>query len=285
MEVYLASTYGFCKGVIYALSLVKKIKEKNKDIPLHLLGNLVHNSSIMDELKNEGFILHEGDYEQIIDEIQNGIIIFSAHGHDPNLEDKIKAKGLSFIDATCPYVKKNMDLIKEDIKNNHDIIYIGVPHHKETEAALSLSKDILFISYLNPNYVKRYLKNPHVYVQTTLGKDELAPIIDKIKELYDHPIMKDDICKATYLRQNALNEVPSTCEAILVIGDKDSSNSRRLYELALKKYPLKKVFFISTLDEINPLDLKNIHSLFITAGASTPPSVIEPIVTYLKSFN
>lgn len=279
MEIYKASTYGFCKGVENALNIVNMAKVK----PIHLIGDLIHNSYVNEDLKNKGVIIHDIDNIKEIEEINNGTIIFSSHGHNEDLDALVKKKNLPILDATCPYIKRNIKNIKEDLKNNIPIIFIGIPFHQECKTILSLSNEIILISYKNPIYPRIYLKNPHVYIQTTLAFDEVAKICLDIKNIYDNPIFIDGICKATQTRQVALNEVPKTCPLIFIIGDKNSSNCQRLYEICLNKYHDKKTYFVSDVEEVKKLDLKNYKSCFISAGASTPNIIIEEIINHLMN--
>lgn len=283
MKVLCSSVMGLCEGVKRALYLVQRAQKENKK-PIHLLGNLVHNRSLMQQLKEQGIFVHDSlDLVSTIENISDGTVVFSAHGHNPELEKICQEKKLSFLDATCPHVKKNMEKIKEDLKKKIPVFYIGVANHPETNAAISLSKDIHFLSYPNPKYPKIFLRNPHVYYQTTLSKDVLETIKKEMIKLYSDPIFVDDICHATNLRQKALDEVPDSTDAIFIIGDDISSNSKRLYELAKAHYPNKKVFFVSCLHDVEQIDFKGISSAFVTAGASTPDFSIEPILQYLRS--
>ena len=172
MKVYIASSLGFCKGVENALNLIYKNTNKH----LHLLGDVIHNTYVNDDLKNKGVTIHYEDPFKTINSIDEGIVVFSAHGHDERLEDLLKEKNLPFIDTTCPYIKRNIKNIKEDLKNNIPVIFIGIPGHLESAAILSISNEIKFIDYKYPHYPRIYLKNPHVYTQTTLATDEVNKI-------------------------------------------------------------------------------------------------------------
>lgn len=281
MKVIKAKVYGFCEGVKYALNYVSKIKsQENGDI--FLLGNLVHNQILMDKIKKQNInILTEGTLEERINSLDHGTIIFSAHGHDPKLDELAKSKGLTVKDATCPRVIKNMKDIVTSLENKNPVIYIGIKNHEESNAALSLSKDIIFIDSKNPIYPNLDLDNVHVFNQTTLSNIALKNIHEEIKNKYKNVTLHNDICNATYLRQKAMEEIDDDIDYIIVLGDVTSSNTKRLKEIALEKYQNKIVLLFSTLEEVKQYNFDKTKKIFLTAGASTPEEIIKPIEEYL----
>lgn len=283
MKLIKASVYGFCEGVKYALNYVNKIREETKD-EIYLLGNLVHNQNLMDSLKNKNInILTSGTLEERILSLKSGTVIFSAHGHDPKLDIIAKNQGLIIKDATCPRVIKNMRDIKDVINKNSTVFYIGIKNHEESNAALSLDSQIIFIDYNNPLIEKNIKNEVHVFNQTTLSHTSLISIHDKIKKIYPFAILHNDICNATFLRQQAMNEIADDIYYIIVLGDLMSSNTRRLKEIAEEKYPNKKVLLFSTLDEVKKYKFDTEKKIFLTAGASTPEEIISPIEKYLTN--
>ncbi len=285
MEVKKASIYGFCEGVKYALNYVAKVKNEI-DGDIFLLGNLLHNKNIMDELQKNGIkVLTKSTLEDRINSIEKGTVIFSAHGHDPKLEKLCEKKGLNFKDATCPRVIKNMQEINKAIKNKEEVFYIGIKNHEESNAALSLNKNIHFIDYQNPIIEDVNKNKVHVFNQTTLSHLALEDIYQKIQKKYPQAILHNDICHATYLRQKALDEIKEDIFYVIVLGDETSSNTKRLKEIAETKYKDKIVLLFSTLDEVKKYKFDCSKKIFLTAGASTPDSIINPIAEYLKNLN
>lgn len=283
MEIILASTYGLCQGVKYALNIVNYVLKQYPKQKIYLLNHLVHNDYICQNLERKGIIILDDSRsdEEKISSINDGIIIFSAHGHDSKLEDLAKSKNLIVIDSACPKVKLNNNLIRNSIKNKRTIIYIGINNHPETIASLSISKQIIFIDYKNPNYdVIQGVDNADVINQTTLAQEELKTIYEQLKKRISNLKIINGVCTSTSKRQNALLEYNNQ-DFILIIGDKYSSNSTRLFEIGKKlNY---NCYQISSLDEVKSLPLNKYKKGFITAGASTPDEVINPIIDYLKS--
>lgn len=283
MEVIKASVYGFCEGVKYALNYVRQVQE-DVEGDIFLLGNLLHNQSLMNSIEKQGIkILKDGSLLDRINSIDHGTVIFSAHGHDPKLDEICKAKGLNVKDATCPRVIKNMNEIKKAIDNHEDVIYIGIKDHEESIAALSLSDKIHFVDHKNPCYPDFNTQKVHVFNQTTLSHISLKQIYEEIQKKYHHAILHNDICRATYLRQIALDEVTNDVFYIIVLGDLTSSNTKRLQEIAQSKYKDKIVLLFSTLDEVKDYKFDTSKKVFLTAGASTPDEIIKPIENYLLS--
>lgn len=283
MKVTIASNYGLCQGVRNAIALAYKAKEEHPNQPIYLLNRLVHNDLIMSSLKEHGIILidNKSSLKEKIESIDQGVVIFSAHGHDLSLNKLAKDKGLIIYDTTCPFVYNNMKLIKKALDNSHPVIYIGVPSHPEGEAALSLSDEIIFIDHKNVTIPRIYLKEPHVFNQTTLSIYDLEKVHNLIKSSFPDAIFYNDICHATSVRQKALDEVTNE-DVILILGDKKSSNSIRLFEIAQEKNPNKKTYICSSLEEVKLLNLTPYKSIFITAGASTPDIFIQEVIDYLS---
>ena len=154
----------------------------------------------------------------------------------------------------------------------------------EPSLGLRMHSLLEFVDFKNPDYsVLKKGEYASVHNQTTLIQDALNPIYDVIRKYYSHVKIINDICFATKKRQQALDEV-SDEDFIIVIGDKISSNSTRLFELAKQKYPNKRVFLVNSLDEVKRINFSKNEKGFITAGASTPKEVINPIIEYLKSY-
>lgn len=285
MEVKKASVYGFCEGVKYALNYVNKVKNEVQG-DVFLLGNLLHNQNIMDEIKKQGIVvLNDGSLLERISSLYHGTVIFSAHGHDPKLDEICQKKGLIVKDATCPRVIRNMLDIKKALENDEDVIYIGIKEHEESIAALSLSKKIHFVDHNNPHIEDFASSKVHVFNQTTLSHLALEKIYKSIQKKYHHAILHNDICKATYLRQIALDEVQEDIFYIIVLGDITSSNTKRLKEIAKEKYPNKEVLLFSNLEDVKLYPFDRSKKIFLTAGASTPDEIILPIENYLINLN
>ena len=286
MEVALIKPQGYCAGVMQAIKLAVEAKEYNPNRNVFVLGMLVHNKIVIDELSRHGIKTLEGDNEiNLINSLSKGdVIIFSAHGHDPKLDELAKSKGLIIYDATCPKVANNMNRIREEIKANHQVIYIGQNGHRETNAALSLSNNVsLYDTKLLINYQLITDKSPYVINQTTLNFIALEDIHNDIKKHIPGARIANEICAATRLRQEAILNIDKDTDLILIVGDQKSSNSKKLYDLAKEHYINSDVYLVRDLEDVKKLDLANKKKAAISSGASTPLFLVEEIHEYLST--
>lgn len=284
MIVKLLNPQGYCKGVSNALDKIDKaLLDSSLPRPIYLLGEIIHNQYIIDFYKKKGVILlPEGDKtkEEYLDEIETGTIIFQAHGSSPEAFDIATKKKLRIIDATCPYVNLIHKRIIDYHNNGYTIIYIGKKNHAETIASLKQVKNTNLVSTLE-DINNLNIKSDKIYVtnQTTLSTIDLKTIFTKIKEKYPKAIIDNKICDATTKRQLAVINQPTT-DLCIVVGDKASSNSKRLFELASKK---QKAIFVNCLADLKNYEFNNVRSVSITSGASTPFSLVLEIKEFLES--
>ena len=288
MKVTLCSPQSYCAGVTNAIRLAYKAKSEQPNTPIYVLGMLVHNDEVIKELEdNDITTLYRSKKsdEALLYELKDGsIVIFSAHGHKKNLDDIAKEKEFIIYDATCPKVKKNLEIIKEELASNHQVIYIGHKDHPEALAALSLGNNVYFYDIKSDfNYKLIKDKSPLVINQTTLNVDDLKQIYIDIIVNKPKARILDEICNATRLRQESLRLLPSDTNYILKIGDKKSSNTNRLLEIAQNAHKDIPSYLISDIDDIKKLDIPSNSHIVIASGASTPQYQIDKIVQYLKS--
>ena len=276
---------GYCKGVVNAIKLALKTRKENPDVPVYILGMLVHNDYVSRQLEAEGIITlydEQKSKEELLDEIDEGVIIFTAHGISDAIKQKVTAKGLRYVDATCVDVLKTQQLIKERLKDAYEVLYFGKKGHPEAEAVLSISNQIHLISSmkdidaLSAAGDKLFFTN-----QTTMSYLELKEIIGYLKERYPQIIVQPEVCNATSSRQEAIYALED-CDLLYVVGDKRSNNTNMLKEIGLK-HGIKKVFLIQTYQDIDKNDLKDSENIYVTAGASTPPELINEVISYLRT--
>ena len=286
MEVALIKPQGFCSGVTRAVEIAKKAKQDNPNKNIFVLGMLAHNQSLIDELTKEGIITLLGDPVEELNKLSSGdVIIFTAHGHDEKLDILAEQKGLISYDATCFKVKDNINKIKREISNEHQVIYIGQKGHKEAEAALSISENVsLYDTKLLINYYLITDESPFVFNQTTLNFYELNKYHEDIKTHFPKARIENEICNATRLRQENIINLPSSVDLILVVGDTRSSNSNRLLEIAKAYHPNVPSRLINSVKDLDSNLLENKNHIAIASGASTPISSIDMIVEYLNNF-
>ena len=284
MKIDIIQPSGYCFGVLNAINEAIKIKENYPFNNVYVLGELVHNEDVISFLNNHNIhtLVVNNNEEEILKKLNaNDILIFSAHGHDEKLDELLKNKKITFFDTTCKNVKKNLDLIKENIDKG--IIYIGKENHAETKAAISISnKVILYNLDKGLDFSKITFKEPIIINQTTLSFLELNNIHKEILENIPKANIIDEICPVTRIRQENIINLKKDYDLLIIIGSKTSSNTNKLYELALKYHQNKKVLMIGSKKELFKLDLSNYQHVAIFSGTSTPNEIINEVKQYLE---
>ncbi len=283
MKVNKIEPQGFCKGVINALNIVNDtLKIKNR---IYLLGEVIHNKNVINDLQEKGAITIPTNNRtrlELLDEIDKGTVIFSAHGVSNAVYEKANAKGLDVIDATCPMVHLVHNNIIKRINDGYDIIYIGTKNHPEVEGVLGISSSIHFISNvdeidsLNINNDKIYSTN-----QTTLSIYDIENIYKRLKDKYPNILIDNKICNATTIRQEAIKNQPNA-DLCIIVGDKLSSNTKKLVSVS-EKFTNIKTIQCEDLNSLDKNELKGINTVNISSGASTPDYVVNEIIEYLNN--
>jgi 4-hydroxy-3-methylbut-2-enyl diphosphate reductase len=282
---YLSNPRGFCTGVKYAISYVESLYELyGKNEPIYVRKEIVHNRRVVSDMMKKG--IH---FINELDEAPNGsIVVFSAHGVSPQVVEEAKIRNLRIGDATCPLVTRVHRKARK-LKDTHQIIYIGHKGHDEAIGTMGEAEMFLVENEEDVEKLKDKIdpQKPLTYLmQTTLSVLDTKKIVQRIEEIFpfvEHP-EKDDICYATTERQEAVSQMLSSIDAMLVIGASNSSNSLRLLELAQKEKPNS--FRVSSAEELEKEYFleKQIQTLGITAGASSPQILVEEILTKLTEF-
>ncbi|MCR4634194.1 MAG: 4-hydroxy-3-methylbut-2-enyl diphosphate reductase [Erysipelotrichaceae bacterium] len=285
MEIKKVIPSGYCKGVVNAIRLAKKTKQDNPDRDVYILGMLVHNSFVTMELSQLGIITLDDSKtskSELLDQIDQGIVIFTAHGISDAIKAKAVAKGLTYVDATCVDVLKTQNIIRSYLDKGYDIIYFGKQKHPEAEAVLSISEKIhlvcneTMLDELNIDNDKIFLTN-----QTTMSYLELHDLFELVRKKYPGVIVQEEICNATSSRQQAISELKD-CDVLYVVGDVKSNNTAKLVDIG-KKHGIKKVLLIQDYKDIDLKDTDGASHVYVTAGASTPPKLIEEVIAYLRT--
>ena len=275
---------GYCKGVVNAINIAKKTKADNPDTPIYILGMIVHNSYVTGQLSDLGIITLDDSKktkEELLDEIDSGIVILTAHGTADYIKDKALKKGLKIVDGSCEDVLKTKYLIMDYLSKGYDVIYFGKKGHPEANAIIAISDKIHLVSdkediaSLNIDNKKIVITN-----QTTMSYLELNSMIDLILKKYPEAETVKEICNATSTRQLAIENIKDA-DALYVVGDKKSNNTNKLVDIG-KAHGIGKTFLISNKDEINKKDLEGLNNVYVTAGASTPPILIDEVINYLR---
>lgn len=283
MEIKRVVPSGYCKGVVNAINIVKKTKEEYPNENIYILGMIVHNSYVSKQMEDLGVITLEDpnlSKEELLDTIEKGVVIFTAHGISDKIKQKALDKGLICVDASCVDVLKNKDLIKSYLDKGYDVVYFGKKKHPEAEAILSLSNNIHLVSNIS-DIDNLNISNDNLFItnQTTMSYLEVEDMLKLIKDKYPTCIIQKEICNATSSRQLAITNIKDG-DVLYVVGDVKSNNTNKLKEIGLKYF--KKVFLISNYKEINKKDLVNENKIYVTAGASTPPILIDEVIDYLS---
>ena len=284
LKILLASPRGFCAGVDRAIEVVKKALSKYGS-PVYVRHEIVHNTQVVENLKKLGAIFVE-ELEQIKD--RSRPVIFSAHGVPKSVPKEASSKKMFYIDATCPLVTKVHREAEILYKNGYEVILVGHKDHPEVLGTMGqLPKDSIKLietardaENINANEIKR----PVAYVtQTTLSVDDTKEIIEVLKSKFPNiksPV-KEDICYATTNRQEAVKKIAPLCDMFFVVGSKNSSNSQRLVEVAIKSGCIKSELI--PFNEKLPIDLiVKCNKIGITSGASAPEQLVLNLITEVK---
>jgi 4-hydroxy-3-methylbut-2-enyl diphosphate reductase len=282
MDILLANPRGFCAGVDRAI-VERAIKLFGA--PIYVRHEVVHNRYVVNDLKQKGAI-----FVNELDEVPDDCtVIFSAHGVSKVVQNEAKRRGLHVFDATCPLVTKVHMEVSRYSQKGIETILIGHKGHPEVEGTMgqydhSNGGDIYLVE--SPKDVKTLnVNNPESlrYVtQTTLSKDDTAIVIDTLRETFPQiqGPLKEDICYATQNRQDAVKQLVETCDLILIVGSKNSSNSNRLCEIA--KNSNLEGYLIDSADDIQLAWLKNKKNIGLSAGASAPELLVQNVIDFLK---
>jgi 4-hydroxy-3-methylbut-2-en-1-yl diphosphate reductase len=282
LTVLLAGPRGFCAGVDRAIEIVEKSIEKF-GAPVYVRHEIVHNKYVVDELRGKGAVFVEE-----LDEVPEGFpVVFSAHGVPKSVPAEAQQRNMIHVDATCPLVTKvHVDARRHD-KDGQTVILIGHAGHPEvvgTLGQLSEGKIVLVENVEQVNTLTIADPNNLAFVtQTTLSVDDTAEIVRALQKRFPNieAPRKEDICYATTNRQAAVKTLAPDCDAFIVIGAPNSSNSNRLAEVA-QAMGCPKSILIERADELDMAWMDGAETLGITAGASAPELLVQELIAALK---
>jgi 4-hydroxy-3-methylbut-2-enyl diphosphate reductase len=280
-KIYLIAPRGFCAGVTRAVDTVTLAIEKF-GAPVYVKHEIVHNKHVIDELKVKGAVFIED-----LNEVPNDRpLIFSAHGVSKKITNQAKKEKSEIIDATCPLVTKVHIQALKFHNRGYKIILIGHKNHPEVEGTMGQvpEEDILLVEDVQ-DVEKLELSNDKIaYItQTTLSVEDTSMVINKLKSKFPHieSSPKEDICYATTNRQNAVKKFAGDCDAFIVVGSSNSSNSNRLVEVAKNSGCLKSNL-IEDAASLNVDEYRNYNSIGISSGASVPDILVMSVIDKLK---
>ena len=283
MEVVVGKLAGFCQGVSIAVNKAKEEIEKGE---VYCLGEIVHNRQVIEKLEKQGMITVNS-----IDEIPNGKkVIFRAHGESKSVYDKAKEKNLEIIDLTCGKVKAIHIKVERETKDSF-IIIIGKKKHPEIIGTKGFAGENSFVIETEEDiidcfkqYKKTNLGKIYVACQTTISTKLFETMKRELEKCFaDIDIVFDNtICDATELRQNETREMSKVIHNMIIIGGKNSSNTKELVEIA--KENCEKTYAIETVNELNTVFFNTNDKIGIMAGASTPKESINEVKNYLETY-
>lgn len=288
MDVIKISPRGYCYGVVDAMALaMQTAKSLNLPRPVHILGMIVHNSHVTDYFDKEGIITLDGPNRlEILESIESGTVIFTAHGVSPEVRRRAAEKGLTVVDATCPDVTKTHDLIREKTAEGYHVIYIGKKGHPEPEGAVGVAPDRVHliekpeeIDVLQLGAAKIIITN-----QTTMSQWDIKHIMNKLLEKFPKAEIHNEICLATQVRQEAVAEQAKDADLVLVVGDPRSNNSNRLAQVS-EEIAGVKAYRIADITELKQEWLQSARRVAVTSGASTPTPITKEVINYLEQFH
>jgi 4-hydroxy-3-methylbut-2-enyl diphosphate reductase len=273
MLIKKAKSYGFCFGVKRAV----EIAENSKNAVT--LGPLIHNPLEIHRLAKN----YNVKYVNSIDEIDNGInrVIVRTHGIPKNDLKKLKEKNIEIIDATCPFVKKPQEIVEKMSKEGYDIVIFGDKNHPEIKGVMSYSVHDRVFVVLNEDELKKYrLKDKIATVaQTTRKIENYLNIVDYLVKKYKEVRVFNTICNATFENQDAVRELSKEADIMIIIGGKNSSNTKQLYNIAKEN---AESYLVESEDELKKEWFINKQICGVSAGASTPEWLVERIISKIK---
>lgn len=279
MKYILSEKSGFCFGVKHAVDTVNKLLDDGNSLCCY--GSLIHNKKAIEKLSEKG-LCTENDLDNIDCEKYKNIVI-RAHGAAPFVYEKLKQKGVYITDLTCPYVKKIQNIVHENSKKGRQTIIFGDENHPEIigikgyagENVIVL-KDLQELKNSSPQIKDEAL----AVFQTTFNLNLFEETAAYLKENFSSVRIIDTVCRETQNRQNAVMETAKKVDFMIIIGDKTSSNSKKLYEISKKICPS---VFIEEVFELKKIPLNEYETVGVAAGASTPGFIIDSALAYLKS--
>ena len=281
LKILLAYPRGFCAGVDRAIEIVKKTLKKF-EAPVYVRHEIVHNTQVVENLKKLGAVFVE-ELDEIKDRTRP--VIFSAHGVPKSVPEDASNKKMFYIDATCPLVTKVHREAERHNKNGYKIILIGHKGHPEVIGTMGQIPEENIVLVETVNDVENIkIDEPVAYVtQTTLSVDDTKEIIKVLEKKFPKiksPI-KEDICYATTNRQNAVKQIASLCDMFFVIGSDNSSNSKRLVEVA-KNAGCTKAQLVNFKKELPIKEIIQCNKIGLTSGASAPEKLVQDFISEIK---
>ena len=280
MKVTVAKSAGFCFGVKRAVNMVYEAIEKSEKA-IYTYGPIIHNDEVIKDMEAGGVKVVNSLEE--LDSLPKGIMIIRSHGISRAEHEYIENSGFEIMDATCPFVLKIHKIVREASEAGSQVVIIGNENHPEVQGIMgwcvntpyvvdSISKAESLV--LNPD------KNVCIVSQTTFNYNKFKELVEIIEKKGYNSTISNTICNATEERQTEARKIAREADAMIVIGGKSSSNTRKLYEIC--KSECENTYYIQTISDLDLSVLAMAECIGITAGASTPKNIIEEVYTNVR---
>ena len=276
MKVRVAETAGFCFGVKRAVDKVYEQAEKAEGF-IYTYGPIIHNEEVVKDLTARG-VKVIGSKEEL-DGVESGTVIIRSHGVSREIQERIEARGLNLVDATCPFVKKIHKIVERESRKGAGIVIIGDAMHPEVEGIRGWCQGDVTVLQTEEearNFTADSTKKLCLASQTTFNYNKFHNLVEIISEKGYDIIVLNTICNATEERQTEARRIARESDGMIVIGGRHSSNTRKLFEIC--KNECENTYYIQTLDDLDVRQLHSMSCVGITAGASTPNNLIEEVL-------
>lgn len=290
MKIKHITPMGYCYGVVDAMVIAKNVsKSSSLPRPIYILGMIVHNHHVTESLEKIGVQTIDGDNRlAILEKIDQGTVIFTAHGVSDAVRKKCDEKDLTVVDASCPDVLITHEIVKKRLADGYEVIYIGKKGHPEPEGVLGIDADkIHLLSELKD--LERLDLSGKLFMtnQTTMSIWDVDDIMQAVRKKFPQVVEHSDICQATDERQRAVAEQAVGCDLTIVVGDPRSNNTNRLAEVSENQasVPAHRVADVSEIKAEWFDGLGDNATIAVTAGASTPTAIVREVMHYLSHFD
>lgn len=288
MKVTKITPRGYCYGVVDAMVIARNAAlDKSLPRPIFILGMIVHNKHVTDAFEQDGIITLDGPNRlDILNQVESGTVIFTAHGVSPEVRELARKKGLVSIDATCPDVTVTHTLIEEKTAEGYDIIYIGKKGHPEPEGAVGVAPDRVHLVQTVADIETLEIANDKLLVtnQTTMSQWDVMSLMQTLTLKFPTIEVHEEICLATQVRQEAVANQAGATDLLIVVGDPRSNNSNRLTQVS-EEIAGTPSYRIADLSELKLEWLEGVENVAVTAGASTPTPIVKEVIKFLDQYD
>lgn len=286
MEVTVAKSAGFCFGVKRAVDTVYREIESGEK-PVYTFGPIIHNEQVVEDLENRGVqVIHSEDE---LEGLSGGTVVIRSHGVSRDVCEKIEARGMKIVDATCPFVKKIHRIVDEEGRKGRHVVIIGSADHPEVQGIMGWASGPVTVVHTAEeaeSFVPENGKPISIVAQTTFNYNKFKDLVEILcKKRYDNNVLNilnilNTICNATEERQREAKNIAGEVDTMLVVGGRHSSNTQKLFEICKKE--CGNTYYIQTPVDLDSEMFQCSSYVGITAGASTPNKIIEEVQEHVR---